>query len=133
LRRLPASYSPQAEKNIWGGASHTLTSLRHVTRFTGSPRPAGGHEGFQRGRLARAVVIIVVFAVAAVVALRLRQRQAISSARASQPRQLPWQRTEPFSAPRRPAIGAPREVHLHFHGVGADAAEILARVNGEDR
>jgi hypothetical protein len=35
-------------------------------------------------------------------------------------------------APQRPAIEGPAEVHLHFHGVGAeDVAEVLRRVNRE--
>jgi hypothetical protein len=50
------------------------------------------------------------------------------------PAPVPWQRTEPLTAPRRPAIEAPGQVHLHFHGVTAeDVAEVLARVNREDR
>jgi hypothetical protein len=87
--------------------------------------------------LARALVIIVVAVVvlafaaaAAFVALRLRQRQAIGLPRVSPPRPVPWQRTDPLSAPGQPAIGGPREVHLHFHGASAeDIAEALARVN----
>jgi hypothetical protein len=43
---------------------------------------------------------------------------------------VPWQRAAPLTALQHQAIGAPREVHLHFHGVGAeDVAAILADVN----
>jgi hypothetical protein len=46
--------------------------------------------------------------------------------------QVPWRRTEPLPAPRRPAIEPRREVHLHFHGVSAEqAAEILRQAQDE--
>jgi hypothetical protein len=83
--------------------------------------------------LARAVVIIViaavVLAVAAAVALRLHQGHAIGGS-ACPPRQVPWRTAEPLQEPRRAAIGAQREVHLHFHGASAeDVAAIVTRVN----
>jgi hypothetical protein len=63
---------------------------------------------------------------------RLRQRAVTGPARVSQPRPVPWHRAEPLSAPRQQAIGAPREVHLHFHGASAeDIAEALRQLPGD--
>jgi hypothetical protein len=89
--------------------------------------------------LVRVVVIIVAAAVvlalaagAAFVAYRVRQRQVIGSGRVSQPRQVPWRTGRLVSAPRQQAIDAPREVHLHFHGVDADdVAEVLRQLPGD--
>ena len=37
----------------------------------------------------------------------------------------------PLPAPQRPAIGVPRELHLHLHGVSAaEIAAVLARRRG---
>jgi len=37
----------------------------------------------------------------------------------------------PLPAPQRPAIGVPRELHLHLHGVSAaEIATVLARRRG---
>jgi hypothetical protein len=60
---------------------------------------------------------------------RARCPQAARTTAAS-PRPVPWRPSESVTAPRRPAVEPPRkqELHLHFHGVGAEeAAEILRR------
>jgi hypothetical protein len=81
-----------------------------------------------------AVVVLALAAGTTAVALRLRHGRAIRTTRVSFPKAVPRQGPETLSAPRPPAVEAPREVHLHFHGIGAeDVAEILARVNREDR
>jgi hypothetical protein len=65
---------------------------------------------------------------AAFVAYRVRQGRTSPVADVSLPRQVPWRSAEPLSASQRPAIEAPREVHIHFHGVTAeDAAAIVRR------
>jgi hypothetical protein len=49
-------------------------------------------------------------------------------------RPVPWQAAQAVPEPRRAAIEAPREVHLHFHGVTAeDVAAIVADVNQDRR
>jgi hypothetical protein len=75
--------------------------------------------------IAAAVILGVALAgVAAFVTYRLRQGRATGAVRLAPPRPVPWPGTEPLSGPSRPAVEAPREVHLHFHG--ADAEEIAA-------
>jgi hypothetical protein len=77
---------------------------------------------------AAVILGLALAATAAVVALRLRHRRALGAARVAPSRPVPWQRAEPLSAPKRPAIEAPRQdLHLQFHGVTAeDVAAILA-------
>jgi hypothetical protein len=57
------------------------------------------------------------------------QRPRIDAARAMPPLPMKVARAaQPLPPPQRPAIEAPREVHLHLHGVSAeDVAAILAR------
>jgi hypothetical protein len=67
---------------------------------------------------------------AAFAAVRLRQRQANRDVSVPASRQVPRRAAEPLSAPRRPAIVRPQELHVHFHGVSAeDVAAILAERN----
>jgi hypothetical protein len=66
----------------------------------------------------------------AFVVYRVRHRGAVRVLPVPRAHPVTWQAAEPLPAPQRPAIEAPREVHLHFHGVSAeDVAELLARVN----
>jgi hypothetical protein len=80
--------------------------------------------------------LVVLGSVGLVLLLRVtgRRRQAISATVVSPPGQVPRRAAQAIPAPQRPPIGAPREVHLHFHGVTAeDVAAIVADVNHEDR
>jgi hypothetical protein len=73
------------------------------------------------------LAVVAAAGLAAFVAWRLRHRR----------RSAPWQvqcitpapaRPSPLRSEPRPAIEAPRQVHLHLHGVSAeDIAAILAR------
>jgi hypothetical protein len=57
---------------------------------------------------------------------RARHPQPVQRRRCPAPKQVPWHCAKPLSAPHRPAIEAPPEVHLHFHGVTAEeVAEIV--------
>jgi hypothetical protein len=63
-----------------------------------------------------------------------RRRQAVTAAVVSPARAVPPRPAGSLSAPRRPAIEAKRELHLHFHGVSAeDVSAIVTGVNREDR
>jgi hypothetical protein len=90
------------------------------------------------GELLRAVVIaaavVVALAVAggtALVAYRVRQGRANPAVPVSPGRPVPPPRAQPLPAPPRAAIEAPREVHLHFHGVSAEDVAAIIRQSGE--
>jgi hypothetical protein len=95
------------------------------------PRPVGE---LLRARVIIAVVVVVlaVAATGAAVAMRLRRRPTAAPGwRANHIRATtlpPAARpTESPLSPQPPAVEAPREVHLHLHGVsGKDLAAILA-------
>jgi hypothetical protein len=73
----------------------------------------------------------------ALAAARVHHWRTGAPVRMSVPAPPPWRAVEAPRAPRqgnsypdaaRPAIEAPRQVHLHFHGVdAADVAELLRR------
>lgn len=67
-----------------------------------------------------AVVGVAVLGGAAVAVTRACRSRAIGAARISSPRPVPWRPAEPLSAPRPPALGAPREVHIHLYGASAE-------------
>src|SRR5262249_31945477 len=83
------------------------------------------------GAVAEALVItIIVFGAlaAAGTVLVVWQRSRRPAAPLVTPSPLIHRPVQPLPGPAPPAIGAPREVHLHFHGIAAeDVAEILRR------
>jgi hypothetical protein len=71
-------------------------------------------------------------ALVAYVALRLRHSRADRVTAVAFPRPVPPRPGESLSATRRPAIGQPAEVHLHFHGVAPeDIAAAIRHVRGQ--
>jgi hypothetical protein len=66
---------------------------------------------------------------AALVVYRVRHRRPGTPLPVHRGRPVTWQAAEPLPAPQRPAIEAPREVHIHVHGASAeDIAEALQRL-----
>jgi hypothetical protein len=61
---------------------------------------------------------------------RWRRRRASTALPVPAARPVPWQAAQAVSEPRRQAIEAPGEVHIHIHGVTAeDVSAILGEVN----
>jgi hypothetical protein len=73
-----------------------------------------------------AVVGLAVVAAITALALRARRRRAYRAGRVPVPAPAPWQAVQ--SHTERPALPAPREVHIHLHGLpDAEAAEVIRR------
>jgi hypothetical protein len=73
--------------------------------------------------LVMVIVVLAAVAGAGLVALgawRLRHSGPNRVTAVSFPRPLPQRPAESLTAPQRPAIERPAEVHLHFHGVSAE-------------
>jgi hypothetical protein len=84
--------------------------------------------------LISAAVLVGLAAVAGVtaLALRARRRRAYGGRPVSMPAPAPWQAIQ--SRTERRALPAPREVHIHLHGIpDAEAAEAIRRaLDGRD-
>lgn len=151
IRYLTRAISTRRAAAFAGGASVTGLGGR-AAAVIGAVILAAAIAGLiaaAAAELLRAVLIAaaVIFALAgaagaALLAYRIRHGrtpQALPAHRArvavrpQPPPPVPRQAADPLPGPQRPAIKAPREVHLHFHGVTAeDVAAILARVNHQD-
>jgi hypothetical protein len=63
---------------------------------------------------------------------RVRQGRRSAPLRVRQVPPVTWRAAQAVQEPRRPAIEAPREVHLHFHGADAEqVAEVLRQLPHE--
>jgi hypothetical protein len=83
--------------------------------------------------IAGAVILgLAVASGAALVAYRVRRGRRSAPLVVHQVPPVTLRAAQAVQEPRHPAIGAPREVHFHFHGVSADEeAAIIQRAGKE--